>query len=253
MIEPSEQAAREMRALLKRATHGKDVPVPDLTAAEIIDGLRPFITERRQERIDAAIEKRTNTVIPVVEGIINTGNVSAVMRSAEALGYHQFHIIQNIREGQARFKSSERTSQGAEKWLDVHLWDTPAECTGYLKKAGYEVVVTHLDDGAVPISDVDFTEKTALVFGNERDGATEELLTQADRTCIVPMDGFTQSFNISVAAAVGLYHARQHRLASLGQHGDLSKRQKELLRATYFLKSVNRAGDILRRAHEIDS
>ena len=109
------------------------------------------------------------------------------------------------------------------------------------------MVKTH---GAVPINTIDFTQKTALVFGNERDGVSEAMLALADGTCLVPTAGFTQSFNISVAAAVCLYHARQDRLARQGYHGDLTDPQRETLRALFYLKSVRRARQILARAVE---
>lgn len=250
MPDPSD-ATREMQRLLRRAQSTPDAAdASDLPAADIVRHLRPFLTERRQARIEAVLEERTTTVVPVVEGIVNTGNVSAVMRSAEALGFHQFHVIMNAAAEDTQFKTSRRTSQGAEKWLDVQVWETPAACARRLRERGYRVVVTHLDDAAVPLGTLDFTEPKAIVFGNERDGASEALLAEADATCIVPMSGFTQSFNISVAAAVVLYHAREDRLRRQGHHGDLPADAKEALRAHYFLQSVNRAADILARAQE---
>jgi len=237
-----------MQQLLHRAQGG---PVPEavqsLSPEAIVAHLRPYLTERRQGRIDAVIEGRTDTVVPVVEGIVNTGNVSAVMRSAEALGFHRFHVITNASDDDTQFKTSQRTSQGADKWLDVQVWEKPERCVAQLHDAGYRVVVTHLDADAVPIGELDFTQRTALVFGNERDGASEALVEAADATCIIPMEGFTQSFNISVAAAVALYHARADRLQRQGSHGDLSPKAQQELRAIYYLKSVNHAGDILAR------
>ena len=117
-----------------------------------------------------------------------------------------------------------------------------------LKAQGYTIAVTHLDAQAQPIDTLDFTQKTALVFGNERDGVSEAMLAQADHTCLVPTAGFTQSFNISVAAAVCLYHARQDRLARQGVHGDLTAAQQALLRARFYLKSVRSARQIMERA-----
>ncbi|NBB85570.1 MAG: TrmH family RNA methyltransferase [Bacteroidetes bacterium] len=246
----STDATREMQRLLARAQSTPDpAAATDLAPATIVRHLRPFLTERRQARIEAVLEERTTTVVPVVEGIVNTGNVSAVMRSAEALGFHQFHVIKNAADD-TQFKTSRRTSQGAEKWLDVQVWDTPATCARRLRERGYRVVVTHLDDAAVPLGTLDFTQPTAIVFGNERDGASEALLAEADATCILPMSGFTQSFNISVAAALVLYHAREDRLRRQGYHGDLPADAQEALRAHYFLQSVNRAADILARAQE---
>lgn len=213
------------------------------TPEVVVERLRPYLSPARQARIEAVLDGRTYTVAPVVEGLVNTGNVSAVMRSAEALGFQPFHII----TGPARFKQSKRTTQGAEKWLDVHVWPTPAACVAHLRARGYAIVATHLDPTAVPLDTLDFTQKTALVFGNERDGVSEALLALADRRCVIPTPGFVESFNISVAAAVALYHAYRDRLARQGRHGDLTEAERAHLRAGFYLRAVRHAGRILRQ------
>lgn len=215
-----------------------------LDANRIVDVLTPYLTEARRRRIERVLDGRTSTVATVVEGLVNTGNVSAVMRSAEALGFQVFHVI----TGNERYKTSRRTSQGAEKWLDVLTWTTSVACVEHLKANGYTVIATHLDETSVPIGEVDFTRKTALVLGNEQNGLSEEMIALADRRCIIPTPGFTQSFNISVAAAVALYHARQDRLARQGFHGDLSSEARTSVRARFYWKSVRRADEVLRRA-----
>ncbi|GIV57955.1 MAG: tRNA (guanosine(18)-2'-O)-methyltransferase [Rhodothermaceae bacterium] len=247
MATHQEEAAREMAALLAKGLRREDPLEVDgrrLSPESVVSILRPYLTDERAARIEAVLDGRTYTVVPVVEGIINTGNVSAVMRSAEALGYQAFHII----TGPERFKTSKRTTQGADKWLDVHTWRTPADAVAYLKAAGYAVVATHLDDTAVPIDAFDFTQKTALVFGNERDGVSEELLTLADRRCVIPTPGFVESFNISVAAAVSLYHAYRDRLARQGRHGDLTDAERARLRAQFYVRAVRHARELLRQA-----
>ena len=164
------------------------------------------------------------------------------------------HVIAHeAHDDGVRYKTSERTTQGADKWLDVHHWPSPQPCIDHLKAQGYTLVVTHLDEASVPIDAIDFTQKTALVFGNERDGASEMMVALADQTCVVPMAGFTQSFNISVAAAVCLYHARQDRLHRQGYQGDLTDAQREHLRAHWYMKSVRSARQILTRALSEDA
>lgn len=255
MTDPALEAAEKMRRLLASAQTALGDPEPftfagkELAPAQVVAVLEPYLTEARRARINAVLAERTYTVVPVVEGLVNTGNVSAVMRTAEALGFQAFHIVTHEAHDEGiRYKTSERTTQGADKWLDVWRWPTPETCLLPLKAQGYEVVVTHLDARAVPLSEIDFTQKTALVFGNERDGVSEQMLALADRTCVVPMAGFTRSFNISVAAALCLYHARRDRLSRQGFHGDLTEAQREMLRAVFTLKSVRSARQILTRA-----
>lgn len=251
MAEPLSDAATKMKALLAAAHPPADRADPFVIDGErlaperVVAMLRPVMTEARLARIEAVVAERTNAVVPVVEGLVNTGNVSAVMRSAEALGYQSFHVVKGEHE---RFKHSARTSRGAEKWLDLYRWEAPGPCVEYLHAGGYRVVAMHLDEDGVPIDALDFTEPTALVFGNEERGVSPAMLEAADRSCIVPLSGFTESFNVSVAAAVALYHARQDRLRRQGYHADLSAAEQQALVARFCMRSVRNAEAIIRRA-----
>lgn len=214
----------------------------ELTPDLVVDRLRPYLTEQRIKRIQEVVSRRSRNVVTVIEGLINLGNVSAVMRSAEALGFYDFHIVEG---DHTRFKNSARTSQGAEKWLNVSRWPTPVACASTLKARGYTLVATHLDETSVPIDTIDFTQPIALVFGNEQGGVSHEMLALADHRCIIPMAGFVESFNISVAAAVGLYHAYHDRMTRQGFHGDLTEAEQTALTAEYYRRSVKHADEIL--------
>jgi tRNA (guanosine-2'-O-)-methyltransferase len=216
---------------------------PDLPPWEVIERLDPYLTPDRKVRIERVIAGRTDTVAVVVEGLMNQGNISAVMRTAEALGFHRMHIV----EAAGRFKKSARTTQGAEKWLKIDRWSDPESCAAALREAGYRIVVTHLSSEAESIDRFDFTRRTALVFGNEEYGVSERMLALADARCILPMTGFTRSFNISVAAALSLYHAYRDRIDRLGVHGDLGPAEREALQAQYYRLSVRRADMLLAR------
>lgn len=210
-------------------------------AAEIITCLTPFLTGERRQRIAQVIAQRTYTVTPVMEGLYDRGNVSAVLRSAEALGYQAVHVI----DTSAKFREANRVTQGAEKWLDISVWEAMPACIQHLKSLGYRVLATCFDQ-ARPIAEFDFTQPTALVFGNEKDGVSPELLSLADGRVVVPLAGFSQSFNISVAAALCLYHAAEYRTRRLGQQGDLTEEEQRLLTAAYYLRSIPSAADILK-------
>ncbi|HIJ74864.1 MAG TPA: RNA methyltransferase [Candidatus Hydrogenedentes bacterium] len=217
-----------------------DIEGESFSADDVIAILEPLISPRRRARIDRTVANRTYAVTPVMEGLYDRGNVSAVLRTAEGLGYQSVHII----ETSARFKQARQVSQGAEKWLDITRWETTKACIDHLKSLGYRILATTLDS-ARPIGEYAFDEPTALVFGNERDGVTPELLERADGRIVVPMLGFSQSFNISVAAAISLYHIHQDRCARLGRHGDLSPTETRILTAQYYRRSVASADKIL--------
>ncbi len=201
---------------------------------DVIEKLGPFVTDNRKKRIQDVVNNRTNNIVPVFDGLYDRGNVSAVLRSAESFGLQTCHII----ETQEKFKAAKAVSNGAEKWLDIHKWKNPVDCISNLKANNFQIVSTHLE-ASKPISEIDFSKPTAIVFGNEKDGVSKEMLAASDHNIIIPMQGFSQSFNISVAAAISFYHIYQDRIRKLGRHGDLSEAEKKILEAKYFLYSVD--------------
>ena len=206
-----------------------------LSAQQIVELLEGQLTLRRKEGIDEVIAGRTYTVVPVMEGIHDLGNAAAVLRTSEGLGYQGAHVV----DTQPDHKMSRRVTQGADKWLDVERWTDPVACATELKRRGYKIIATHLE-ADYRLEELDFTQPTALVFGNEQDGVSDEMLEMADARCIIPMSGFVQSYNISVAAALALYEARRQRVERLGGQGDLSDQEKMILRAHYYLRSATR-------------
>ena len=207
-----------------------------LEARQIVELLDDQLTDDRKERIDEVVRRRTFSVVPVMDGIYDLGNAAAVLRTAEGLGFQEAHVI----DTQPGHKTSQRVTQGADKWLDVHRWRRPGRCVASLQERGYRVVATHLG-ARKKVTDIDFTQPVAVVFGNERDGVSPEVLEAADDRCIIAMNGFVESFNISVAAAIALYEAMRQRIDRLGKHGDLNDHQRQMLRARFYLRSATRA------------
>ncbi|NNF57247.1 MAG: RNA methyltransferase [Rhodothermaceae bacterium] len=225
--------------------------------------LAPFLSERRRQRIAEVAARRTYTIVPVLEGLSDAGNLHAVLRSAEGLGYGAAEIV--APEGEAvpvvaayargrepaadalGKRAGVRAAQGSHKWIDLRAWSDADAFVAAAHDRGYAVVATHLSADAIPITAWDFTQPTALVFGNERDGVSEALLARADANVLLPIDGFIQSYNISVAAALALYHARQDRLARQGHHGDLAEAEQAILTALFYIRSVAASSQILAR------
>jgi tRNA (guanosine-2'-O-)-methyltransferase len=214
-----------------------------LEASQWSHYLTGFLTEHRCQRIKEVIESRTTSVIPVLEGIYDRGNISAVMRSAEAFGLYEMHVI----ELSEKFKVSARVSKGADKWLDVQRSKNTRECLVKLKDRGYKIYATHLDEKSVSIETLDFTQPSALVFGNEKLGVTQDVLDLCDQSVIVPMYGFVQSFNISVAAALSFFHIVQDRKRRQGFHGDLTPHEKKQIQALYYLNSFAQPGKLVNK------
>ncbi len=230
-----------------RFPHDKTLKIGSLeiTPAQVLELASPFLTEERLARIKTVVSQRTYSIVPVLENIYDRGNVSAVMRSSEALGLQSVHVV----ELSERFKSANRVTQGADKWLDVTRWQSSNECAQDLKARGYKIYATHLD-AAVPIGEIDWSQPSAIVFGNEKDGVSKEMLELCDQAVIIPMLGFVQSFNISVAAAISLYHIYQDRLKRTGRHGDLTEEEQRTLMALYCIRSAKNPERLLTRLME---
>lgn len=205
--------------------------------------LSPYLTAERGRRIEQVLNDRTYSLAVVAEGVVDTGNVAAIMRSADAFGVQAFHVI-DVADG---FKFSKRTARGAAKWLDRHRWSTAHQCTQHLAAGGYRILAADASLDATPLEDVDFSTPTALVFGNEQAGLSDEVMAATHSTVTIPMAGFTRSLNVSVAAGVALHHAYQDRVSRLGRHGDLSDLDRNRLRAVFTMKSVRHHRELIER------
>ena len=207
-----------------------DLEDKTFSCADVIELLREQVTPERLDRIEGVINNRNKNLITVMENIYDRGNTSAVMRSAEAFGFHNFHQVVEI----DTFKESKRVTQGADKWLVQKHWETTQDCVTHLKDNGYKVYVTHLEGGK-PIDKVSFAEPVALCFGSEKNGASPLLTELADERVYIPMQGFVQSFNISVAAALCFQHVhKEHKSLNLPSLSDIERQQ---LMALYLYRS----------------
>lgn len=181
----------------------------------------------------------------VVEGLCDFGNVSAAFRSADALGFQSVHVVSC--DSSKRYRENRHVSMGAEKWLDIELWDSTQECFRVLRSRGYRIVTTHLATDAVSIYDMDWSYPTAIVVGNENRGISDEALRLSDLHCSIPMKGMVDSFNVSVAAGILMHHAVCDRTSRLGCHGDLTTEESQILLAEFSLRHSKSAISI---AHE---
>jgi tRNA (guanosine-2'-O-)-methyltransferase len=208
----------------------------DLPAAPrvVIAALEPMLTGDRRERIAQVIAARSRAVVPVLDGLNDPHNVSAVLRSADAFGVQEVHLI----EGGERFLASPRVAQGSERWVDVISHASPAECVAALRKRGHRVYVATMNGSLTPDA-LAREPKPAIVFGNEHDGVSPEMLALADGQYTIGMQGFVQSLNVSVAAAITLFAAMR------GRSGDLDPEARELLHARFCMLSVPRAEEVM--------
>lgn len=207
------------------------------------DILAEQLTPQRREKIDRVLGLRTRAVTVVLENLYDPHNISAILRSCEALGIQDVHII----ETQHKFKFSSGITRGCEKWLTIHRYPTPAACAQALHAAGYEIVVADHRPGTPRIESLPPAQRRAFWMGAEHFGLSEEAHALADGRYMIPMQGFTESFNVSVAAAVTLYTARSRWEALSGLQGDLAPEETEALRMQWLRRDVAGADAILER------
>lgn len=190
-------------------------------------------TVRRVTRLESAIAKRQPSLTVVLEDVFDPHNASAVLRSCEAVGVKDIHLVYVNQKPPKR--SFGRSSSGsASKWLDLHFHPTIEECYAYLREHGFTILATALHDDSLELYDVDLTQPTALVFGNEKEGVSDEGITGADGTIYIPMQGMVESLNISVSCAVTLYEAmRQRKKAGMYDNPQLDAGTRDAMLADW--------------------
>jgi tRNA (guanosine-2'-O-)-methyltransferase len=176
-----------------------------------------------------------------MEAFCDAQNVNAVLRTCEAFGVQELHAVEGPMKAYDRNK---KISQNADKWLDVRRWPGTRACLEHLRAEGFAIYATALGDGAGPLEALPFGGKVALVFGNERRGVSPEALALADARYAIPMRGFVQSLNVSVAAAVSLAKAVELRVAARGRHGDLGEAEARALRERFYVLAVKQRARI---------
>jgi tRNA (guanosine-2'-O-)-methyltransferase len=211
------------------------LPVDEALPAEpstIVRALGSFLGADRRQRIETVIAARSRSVVPVLDGLIDPHNVAAVLRSAEAFGVLQVHLL----GGEPL--ASKRIAQGTDRWIELVRHDTAASCAGALRARGYKLYVAAMDGDVIP-EQLASEPRVGVVFGAEHAGVSPEMRALSDGTYTIPMRGFVQSLNVSVAAAITLRAAMQ------GRAGDLEPHEREHLYARYLLASIPRAAELL--------
>lgn len=211
---------------------------------KLIEYLKEFTTESRWETIQKVLSKRTSYLTVVLEDLHKSHNANAVLRSCDGFGIQDIHIIENRTE----FDTESTVSIGADQWLTLHKYNQENEdnvqaCFDILKKDGYQIIATTPHEQDVNLDQLPITQKTALVFGSEREGISDRVRELADGFVKIPMFGFSESFNISVSAAICLYDLT-NKLRTLDINWGLDEDYKKEL-ALLWLRNTIKASDKL--------
>jgi len=207
--------------------------------------LRPHLTEERFARMEQVLAHRTRYLAALIEHVHDPHNIAACVRSCDAAGVQDLHVVAAdggfLRVGRA-------VSMGAHRWLTVHYHPTVEAAVAALRARGYRIVATDLGGPRppTPLPEVPLDAPLCVAFGNERDGISATLREAADVRVIIPMRGFVESLNISVAFAVSLFTARM-RLEASGGPPPLAEGERLALLDRWALENVRRAPGILER------
>lgn len=217
---------------------------------ELVQYLQEFVTDDRWQTINDVLEKRTRYLTVVLEDIYQPHNASAVLRSCDCFGIQDVHIIENRNE----FDPNKGVTIGADKWISLQTYNeqqknNTLQCYRQLKEKGYRIIATtpHKDD--TTIDEVPVDQKTALVFGAEMAGLSDYALEQADGYAKIPMVGFSESFNISVGAALCLYELST-RLRKIRDDWTLDDDEKLELQLDWLKKSIRASHQLVQKFQE---
>tara|TARA_R110001606_G_scaffold397625_1_gene574665 strand:+ start:1412 stop:2113 length:702 start_codon:yes stop_codon:yes gene_type:complete len=213
---------------------------------EFLNFLEDFVSEKRKETFHKVLENRTRHFTVVLEDIFQPHNSSAVIRSCDIFGLQDVHIIQNKYSS----KVSRHVAKGSQKWLNIKKYNQTAtntqDCLDTLRNNGYQIIATTPHNDSCVLHEFDITKKAAFVFGVEKEGVSEYTMNQADGFLKIPMVGFTESLNISVAAAIILQDVTT-KLRASEIDWKLSEKEKEILYADWIQKSIKSIKKITER------
>jgi tRNA (guanosine-2'-O-)-methyltransferase len=182
------------------------------------------MTPERLARINAMLDHRQPDLTVCMEGVHKSHNLAAVVRTADAIGVSDVHAVWKSEEMEVRGGSA----AGSQNWIDVHNYSKTEDAIAELKKQGMQILVTNLSDTAVEFREIDYTQHTAIILGQEKFGASEKALELADQDIVIPMVGMVQSLNVSVACSVVLYEAqRQRQVAGMYNNPKMTEARRQ--------------------------
>jgi len=196
-------------------------------------------------RFQQILSERTKHFTVVTEDVYQIHNTSAVMRSCDAFGIQDVHLI----EEKFGKRVDKEIAMGAQKWVTLHRHSNLDSCMDALKENGYQIVATSPHATASELHEFDYTKKSAIFFGTEKDGLTEDVLEQADALIKIPMYGFTESLNISVSAAIIMQHlVTQLKLSDIDWR--ISEEEKLELELQWAMNTIKSHKKIIERFNE---
>tara|TARA_B110000444_G_C18833021_1_gene594281 strand:- start:915 stop:1595 length:681 start_codon:yes stop_codon:yes gene_type:complete len=211
-----------------------------------LDILNPILTEERKERFEEILGQRTKYITLVLEDVYQSRNTSAVMRSADGFGIQDIHMIETYN----KWAKNLTVSKGSSSWLTVHRYldaeNSHEACLSKLRDSGYRIVATSPHEGGYTPDTLPVDKPIAIIMGTEFSGVSDKILPQVDDYVAIPMSGFAESFNISVASGI-LMNRLIERVKLSGDWKGLTEEEKQHLRLEWAFRTVRDSRTILKR------
>jgi len=214
------------------------------TIQQLTAYLEGFITEKRRERLKQVLSQRSAHMRIVLENVFQSHNSSAVLRSCDCFGVQHVHFIENNNH----LRISDDVALGSSNWLSIHRHkngeNNTLEALAALKKEGYKIVATSPHKNDYTLNELPVGDKFALVFGTELEGISEDVMKEADAFVSIPMHGFTESFNISVSAAICMYELSRRIRETVPNYG-LTEEEKTKVYFDWLKNTVQKSDALI--------
>ncbi|MDY6025753.1 RNA methyltransferase [Bergeyella zoohelcum] len=209
---------------------------------KVFEYLSGFLTEERLEKINHFALTSSAYILPVLEDVYQFRNAAAIVRSVEACGFHKVVALQDKNS----FEPNIKVTKGADTWVEVEKMPLTKASLQVIKDRGYRLVAVSPERNATSLPDFSIQQPTALLFGTEWNGVSEDALEMADETLMIPMYGWTKSFNVSVAAAICMYELKQKLIHQKTPHF-LTEEQQLELKIRWAINSIRSGDEIYER------
>lgn len=206
---------------------------------KLLDYLESYLTENRRQRFDKVLSQRTKHFTVATEDVYQLHNTSAVIRSCDVFGIQEVNIVEETNTK----RIDREIAMGAQKWVDLNRYHSVKDCIQDLKKKNYQIVATTPHTTDCLLDEFDVTKKSCFFFGRETEGLSQEVLEHSDCYLKISMSGFTESLNISVAAAIILYNVTE-RLRESTINWQLSEAEKTVYYLLWLEKSIKNISKI---------
>ncbi|CAL2106295.1 tRNA (guanosine(18)-2'-O)-methyltransferase [Tenacibaculum sp. 190524A02b] len=222
-----------------------------MISKELLTYLEGYVTDKRKNLFHKVLAERTRHFTVVLEDIYQPHNASAVVRTCDIFGIQDIYAIENKYTN----KVSRHVAKGSQKWLDFHRYredgNNTATCFEDLKSKGYQIIGTTPHNDSCYLSDFDVTKKSAFVFGVEKEGISDYVKEHADGFLKIPMVGFTESLNISVAAAIILQDVTSKiKQTDMNIAWQLTSKEKEVIYMEWIQKTIKNVDKIIEHFHK---